>query len=900
MGNIETKKIKPYFDPKKNISFGGKSEAEMIEKYNFSDIIWYAPEKSEKLEKWKAFSNVEVYKATNEEELIECLLFNGNLVIIIIMTGKYAEEIFNKPNQICISKETMIIIYCLNSEYHKKWSKNHEEIIAVTTKPNEIFDSLLYFQKKKFNSLYLFNYKILGIKKYNFNYFLEGKTNKLIFDNFSLKLNPYEKYCFYLQMYFWATLSYKENKNFEELFYHFRCCFSKIINLFYGETIDDFPYSPYQNFFLLTNLQKNVDEPPKKLLFFLIQLSFISVFFSKFPYLYGLLSYKEIEKKLYEKVTIDDLRKSYRTINHHLTLIYKNLAIDKTMNLTAQDQLNLKQLHYFLIDFIKYKTKFNMYSRFPILIKYLMDIDFCLKYFFEIIFQLVEFEKYEMYKSLYDVVLLYVDKRINIFNDYIHTDTFENEALKIITKDELIKLNNVIKINDFIVLGNKEFHKIIKKLEKNIAHQNIIYLEISELRNYLKREIENTEKERIFRYFLLIEIEEMQKIYKDIYSIIKEFSLNLHIIIYYKNDKIFINKIPFQIPYFPIFLANSTEELINYIKSQEYLNCGHNLIIDSNDNLNSQSFINELNDSLFPNEVNKEIKEEELDELVIEDGWELLDKVPKEVLGKTILERNWIDSIDEMRRNMFIMLKENNIGGNANEKYKYAKYFSFILFPESLSYFIDIIVKQFCYAYTRSEKTNSFYYLLNKELRSGDSKKINKYIELISIINTSLEEKAIKSYKGILYRGTFIQNDILNNILIEGKTIINMAFMSTSKSRKQAEKFLTPNKNVLFIIETNENNIDIDSENISKFRNEREVLFIPYSKFLVIKKQKVIFKFKDGSNKEIYEIKLKGLDDSHERKKIKKFSLSGEQLKIMFEKGFEEQQKMQEQKQKDS
>ena len=199
MGNIETKKIKPYFDPKKNISFGGKSEAEMIEKYNFSDIIWYAPEKSEKLEKWKAFSNVEVYKATNEEELTECLIFNGNLLIIIIMTGKYAEEIFNKPNLICHPSRTMIIIYCLNSEYHKKWSKNHEEIITVTTITKVIFYSLLYFQKNQFNSLYSFNYKILGIKKYNFNYFLEGKTNKLIYDNFSLKLNPYEKYCFYLQ-----------------------------------------------------------------------------------------------------------------------------------------------------------------------------------------------------------------------------------------------------------------------------------------------------------------------------------------------------------------------------------------------------------------------------------------------------------------------------------------------------------------------------------------------------------------------------------------------------------------------------------------------------------------------------------------------------------------------------
>jgi len=230
-----------------------------------------------------------------------------------------------------------------------------------------------------------------------------------------------------------------------------------------------------------------------------------------------------------------------------------------------------------------------------------MDIDFCLKYFFEIIFQLVEFEKYGIYESLYDAALLYVDKRIEIFNEYIHTDIFENEVLKIISKDELIKLNNIIKINDIIVLGNKEFHKIIKKIEKKITQKNINYLKISELRNYLNREIENTQIERIFRYFLLIEIEEMQKIYKDIYSIIKEFSLILHIIIYSKDDKIFVNKIPFQIPYFPIFLANSTEELINYIKSQEYLNCGFNLITDMNEDLNSRSeIINEFMIAFFP------------------------------------------------------------------------------------------------------------------------------------------------------------------------------------------------------------------------------------------------------------------------------------------------------------
>ena len=179
------------------------------------------------------------------------------------------------------------------------------------------------------------------------------------------------------------------------------------------------------------------------------------------------------------------------------------------------------------------------------------------------------------------------------------------------------------------------------------------------------------------------------------------------------------------------------------------------------------------------------------------------------------------------------------------------------------------------------KKKNSLYYIINKELRSGEPSKINKYLELISLINYAIETKAIKSYKGQLYRATIINDDIINNKLIEGKTVANLSFWSSSKSRKSAEKFLSQqNRNVFFIIETNENNIDIDVENISEFKNEKEVLFIPYSKFIVVNKTKKIF---NSGNKEFYEIKLKSVDDQHERNKIKIVSYSGKQMKKLNE-----------------
>ena len=55
----------------------------------------------------------------------------------------------------------------------------------------------------------------------------------------------------------------------------------------------------------------------------------------------------------------------------------------------------------------------------------------------------------------------------------------------------------------------------------------------------------------------------------------------------------------------------------------------------------------------------------------------------------------------------------------------------------------------------------------------------------------------------------------------------------------------------MFIIETKGKNIDIDVEQISNMENEEEVLFLPYSRFLIKSKEKKVFK-----NKEIYEVQL--------------------------------------------
>ena len=867
MGNVKSINLLPFKDPKKTISFGGVLEEEMIQKFTGSTIVWYAPEKSEKLEKWKAFSNVEVIRATKEEELYECLLFYPSLTIAI-MTGKYAEYLFTKTkiiNELIRKPDLIIIIYCLNKEYHLNWSKNYTKIVKVATKPNQIFEFLLQFQTKIFQNIHLLNYKIDDYKKFNVNFFHDENLDKNISNDFSLKFNHYETFCLYFNFQFNNALS---NRGF---FILFNMNFNMIIYLFYGKEIDDDEIYSFDATY-------NVCEA----LYFL---TIISVYFSKYSYLYGCFTYKEIETRINNKLKFDnfDNQKIFMEYSQDFFLRTSNIieSISAGRNVFLEQKENLKKFHSFLIDFIISLNKNNTLSKFPVIIKYLMDIDFCLKFFFHFIFAVASpyIKHYKNYPGY--LVNSFLDKRIEIFKDYISMDSIEKKALKIISSEEVKKINDAIKIKDFIVIGDKEFHNIIKNNEKNFEHNKINYIKIKELRNYIS--LEMNKRERNFNYFLIIEIEEMQKYYKQIYQLKIEFALIFNIIVYSPFDKILINKRCLQIVYIPIFIANNIEEIINYINSQNYLNFSFILhLLSNNLSEKEQEFFNE---ALFKNDKkDNEIKDENINESIEEDCWELCENIPKNIFDKIIISMNWNDLIDEVKYNMLKFLKVNSIGDTEDKKYKYFKYFGFKPYPEMKDYFIDTFIKQILYAYTMNEKKNSLYYIFNKELRSGEPSKINIYLELISLINYAIESKSIKSYKGEVYRATIINNDIINNKLIEGKTVSNLAFWSSSKNRKSAEKFLAkPNRNVFFIIETNENNIDIDIENISEFKNEKEVLFIPYSKFIVVNKTK---KMLNSENKEFYEIKLKSLDDAHERNKIKIVSFSGKQLKKLHEMPF--------------
>ena len=179
---------------------------------------------------------------------------------------------------------------------------------------------------------------------------------------------------------------------------------------------------------------------------------------------------------------------------------------------------------------------------------------------------------------------------------------------------------------------------------------------------------------------------------------------------------------------------------------------------------------------------------------------------------------------------------------------------------------IEILSKFYIRLYTID---SDFYKNLNKDLGMN---KVNKYLSFIKVLYEGLKLRSFPlASKKVLYRGSKISNNELakiknhlNNIIpgLPGSIVFSRSFLSFSKEKKLAEKFLNNSNNnkdlskVLYVLE-NDNTLGYDLsthgdiEKISFYPNEKEVLFFPFSSF-EIKSVNQFYK----NNELIYEIRL--------------------------------------------
>jgi hypothetical protein len=527
----------------------------------------------------------------------------------------------------------------MDLDHHKKWSAKYKSIVQVVTHPNQIFEYLLNLQEEY--NIPLFYYKINYEKQFKFNdyIYINLRELKYIDENFSMELNKYEKFC--VKALHDYKLSLEGTGNYFEEFMEN----SKVIfNLLYRERLSNLPiiyvviaYSKVLNSNLLT-------------------LTLLSLYFSKFPFLFGVLSYAEIEALLKEKLEPSDIEKDYSGLSLHLNFLYKKLTEEKVSIL--DETVHLKPLQIFLIKYIKYYTTmiydFDDISIFPSMIKCLGDLDFCLKYFF---FRTYGWFQDQLYKMRCRGALDEIDKRIPLFYIYSSFKRQKVDALKLISEEELKTLNQTLIIKDFIVIGDNNFHNTIKTIESQFIHRKIGYISKTQVRDYIQDKKINCGKYRNFSYMIIINAKDFDKCLQELYSLINDFALIVIIIIYIEDKNIQINKIILQRNgNLPIFIANDINEIKDFIISQENCNCARCFIDSSSKLINGILKISSLR-NFFP-----AIKENEyIQKINSQDGWELVEAVPKELFDiKYLLLENFVFA-DLISLNLFKFYRENKI-----------------------------------------------------------------------------------------------------------------------------------------------------------------------------------------------------------------------------------------------
>lgn len=79
---------------------------------------------------------------------------------------------------------------------------------------------------------------------------------------------------------------------------------------------------------------------------------------------------------------------------------------------------------------------------------------------------------------------------------------------------------------------------------------------------------------------------------------------------------------------------------------------------------------------------------------------------------------------------------------------------------------------------------------MNRDLKQENYIKIDKYLEIKSLTNETIKLNDMKNYEGKVFRGTVLKTEFIKEKVLVGKSLTNLAFFSTSKERKVAEKFL--------------------------------------------------------------------------------------------------------------
>ena len=798
---------------KNTFPIGTDFEEQLSQYFQYFNVFWYDPNNTSDYELFKkSFEKVEFYRGYDLRSTINFFQQESVSEWIVITPGFQGEELIMKlENFKCIK---YFFVYCENAELHESWAKKYKKIVCLTSDPE-----ILCLKFIEINDYFIpnFNYECkenIDLSDLSKNY--NSSKLKMFIKMKTIGKNKYNKLCI-------KILKYLDGDN--------------IINDMKGT-------SPEKKsiFNLVTNQLRGIGGMEEQFVYqinipIIKNIALLSLYFNKYPYLLNLLTFQEVIELFKKPITLDNIMiHLLKLISFHelCEKIYEDKSILDEKEKLKEMQITVIYILHYCLD-TKYKninTLLNYYQ----IINYFRDIDFCLKFFLFNFILLIDNKTCNFFAEL-TICLNNSEHRYSSFSLYasqIGTANNFKEEEQVIIKDTLT-------IKDFIIIGDKTFHEKIKEIESVINPKTIKYLNFEEITNYLEpKEKENSSIIRTYFYFLIIRPEEYFKNFEKIFSLSYKTGIIFFVFLYIENEKdIKINKIIIN-SFIPTILVYSPKDIIEYLFQK--LN-----LINYLDYLNIEG-IKELSDVKIP-----KITFEQNEEDKYKDGcFELAETFDINLITKKIIYSIGmnIDYLTEFYKDIYYIYQEHNaldIFFKQN-----CLFFGWYLYPELIN--IDIcFVKRLLYLYCREEKPSekSFYRIINDDLRTRDPHKIYRYINILAFINGYIQNGELTSFKGKVYRATKLDEKLILK-LIPGTKMVNTTFWSTSKEFEIAQRFMVRNdwRNTYIVCKTVKNNIDLDLEQLNPY-NEKEVLFLPFTEFIV---ENISSEIKYG--KKIYTINL--------------------------------------------
>ena len=801
---------------------GTNYEEELFSNFKYFNIFWFDPNKSHDFDHFiKYFENVQIYKGFDIETVLNFFKKESSIEEWIVITpGTKGEELVSKLHENKSIKA--FCVFCFNPQFHQEWVKKYEKIKCLTNDPITLTEKFIELNKE-----YLIP---------NFNYDEKINKKKIDFDlNFNPKdLKPNNKFSLNSVLREFSDLNKSFNKNQNK--YNIFCmktlhylkkenCFDDFIKTIKNENVPFYKY--------VENIKIEETERIKKIIKFVENITLISLYFSKYPYLLNLFSSQEIKNLLIEDITPKNYMKLYNDEVYEISEKFCE-KINKNESI-LNDKEDLKKIQIFCILFTYFglaryrKKEFLDYHQ---ITNFYRDIDFCLKFLIFYIYLIFDDKKNKFISDL-NSSLNVCDFRVTYFMVYANSK-LKNFKNTLNEEDQRI-VDESLNIKDFLVIGDINFRNNVKAIENKIKTKSIKYLTIDEISDYIYNKNINDSRKEVdnyvtFYYYLIINPDDFKENLGKINLLSAELGLTFVILIYIENeDEILFNKIPIKIPLnLTVILVYSIEDIINYVSKRIQFN----MIEGIKELLEKDSEFIEFSKISIPKINFDNNNNEDYQDGCFELGENFDINIVKSKIFHIFTE-NLID-ISSFGYNLYLTYSDNNA---LDLFYKHIdQYIGFGNNPEIVILEVSE-AKKILYIYCREEEKakKSFYYMVNYDLRTRNPSKIYRYLDIFAFFNKLIENEELAYYKGRVYRATKLDEKLIMK-LEPGSTMVNTTFWSTSKDINIAEGFFQEHKwrNAFIYCNTIKNNIDIDYENINFF-SEKEVLFLPFTEFRVEK-----------------------------------------------------------------